>query len=128
MQTPRTKQLPLFFTQVIGSLPRPKLVQDLLAKRDTMPAARFQAVLDDMVRFAIRLQEEAGIDVVSDGEWRRTHYVGEFLSRVGGFEKVRQFEHQGEVKMTDVVVRRMNDTKPLFEADAKFLAANTDRV
>jgi 5-methyltetrahydropteroyltriglutamate--homocysteine methyltransferase len=128
MQTPRTKKLPLFFTQVIGSLPRPKLVQDLLAKRNSMPADQFQAVLDDMVRFAIRLQEQAGIDVVSDGEWRRTHYVGEFLDRVGGFERIRKFEHQGEVKFTDVVVRRMNDTDSLFAADAKFLVANTDRV
>lgn len=128
MQTARTKKLPPFFTQVIGSLPRPKLVQDLLAKRDSLPKQRFDAVLDDMVRFAIRVQEEAGIDVVSDGEWRRTHYVGEFLARVGGFEKIRKFEHQGEVKMTDVVVRRMNDSEPLFAADARFLAEHTDRV
>src|SRR6476661_217066 len=84
MRTDRTRKLPLFFTQVIGSLPRPKLVQDLLARRHTIPAARIQSLLDDMVRFAIRLQEEAGIDVISDGEWRRTHYVGEFLERVGG--------------------------------------------
>src|SRR5262249_31940759 len=123
----RTRKLPLFFTQVIGSLPRPKLVQDLLAQRHTIPADRFQSLLDDMVRFAIRLQEQAGIDVVSDGEWRRTHYVGEFLERVGGFEKCRQFEHQGEIKMTDVVVRRMQATEPVFAADARFLVEQTER-
>src|SRR6478736_3684120 len=127
MQTTRTKKLPPFFTQVIGSLPRPKLVQDLLAKRDSLPKAHFDAVLDDMVRFAIRLQEEAGIDVISDGEWRRTHYVGEFLERVGGFEKCRQFEHQGEIKMTDVVVRRMQVAEPVLAADARFLVEQTDR-
>ena len=54
--------------------------------------------MDDMVRFAIRLQEQAGLDVVSDGEWRRVQYVGEFLDRIGGFEPVRRYEHQGEVK------------------------------
>jgi methionine synthase II (cobalamin-independent) len=37
-----------------------------------------------MVIFAIRLQEQAGLDVVSDGEWRRMHYIGEFLKRIGG--------------------------------------------
>lgn len=127
MRTERTKKLPLLFTQVIGSLPRPKFVRDLLAQRHAMPAARFKQQLDNVVRFAIGLQEQAGIDVISDGEWRRTHYVGEFLTRVGGFEKCRQFEHHGEVKMTDVVVRRMQAPEPVFAADAQFLVENTDR-
>jgi 5-methyltetrahydropteroyltriglutamate--homocysteine methyltransferase len=104
MKTERTSRLPLFFTQVIGSLPRPKVVQDLLARRETISAPQFKQLLDEMVLFAIRLQEQAGIDVISDGEWRRTHYIGEFLSRVGGFEKCRRYEHQSEVKYTDVVV------------------------
>src|SRR5262245_49603900 len=104
MKTDRTRKLPAFFTQVIGSLPRPKLLLDLLARPGTMPADRYAKTMDEMVVFAIRLQEQAGLDVVSDGEWRRTHYVGEFLTRVGGFERIRKFEHQGETKLTDVVV------------------------
>ena len=127
MKTERTCQLPLFFTQVIGSLPRPRVVQDLLRQREAMPAPRYKQVLDDMVRFAIRLQEQAGIDVISDGEWRRTQYVGEFLTRVGGFENCRRFEHQGEIKTTDVVVRRMAAGEPVFAEDARFLVAHTDR-
>ena len=100
MRTTRTAALPPFYTQPIGSLPRPKVVLDLLGRRD-------QAAMDDAVRFAIRLQEKAGLDVVSDGEWRRTQYIREFLDRVGGFERCRRFEHQGETKFTEVVVRRM---------------------
>ncbi len=126
MKTTRTASLPPFFTQVIGSLPRPHFVRDLLDRRDHIPADCFRETLDDVVRFAIRLQEHAGLDVISDGEWRRTHYIGEFLSRVGGFEKCRRFEHQGEVKHTDVVVRRMTDTGPVFREDARFLVENTD--
>lgn len=128
MKTARTSQLPQFFTHGIGSLPRPQMVRDLLAQRETLPADRYQHTLDDLVRFAIRLQEQAGLDVVSDGEWRRKHYVGEFLSRVGGFENCRRFEHQGEVKFTDVVVRQMSATEPVFADDARFLVAHTDRV
>jgi 5-methyltetrahydropteroyltriglutamate--homocysteine methyltransferase len=128
MKTPRTKSLPPFFTHVIGSLPRPKVVQDLLARRAELSPTVYQSTLDDFVRFAIRLQELAGLNVVSDGEWRRSHYVGEFLERVGGFEKIRKFEHQGETKFTDVVVRRMTATEPVFAADARFLVAHTDRV
>ena len=81
MRTPRTSQLPPLATQVIGSLPRPKVVRDLLARRQEIPPARFKRVLDDMVVFAIRLQEELGLDVISDGEWRRTQYIREFLNR-----------------------------------------------
>lgn len=128
MKTPRTRELPPFYTHVIGSLPRPKAVRALLARRDTMPPAEYRAALDDMVRFAIRLQELAGLDVVSDGEWRRRHYVGEFLQRVGGFERVRPFHHAGETKLTDVVVRRMGATEPVWREDAAFLARHTSRV
>src|SRR5438874_3027999 len=127
MKTPRTRQLPRFFTQVIGSLPRPKVMLDLLARRNEMPADRFTRLMDEMVIFAIRLQEQAGIDVISDGEWRRRHYVGEFLSRVGGFERIRKFEHQGQTKLTDVVVSRMQAPEPVFKADAEFLVGHTDR-
>ena len=128
MRTERTRRLPSFFTHPIGSLPRPQMVRDLLARREELSADRFGGLLDDCVRFAIHLQELAGMDVVSDGEWRRVQYIREFLLRIGGFEKVRRYEHQGETKVTEVVVRRMRDGESVFAADARFLAANTDRV
>jgi 5-methyltetrahydropteroyltriglutamate--homocysteine methyltransferase len=128
MKTTRTSQLPPFYTHGIGSLPRPQAVRDLLASRQDLSAERFRARLDDMVLFAIRLQEQAGMDVVSDGEWRRSQYIREFLQRVGGFERCRQYRHQGETKLTEVVVRRMAAAEPVFREDAAFLAAHTDRV
>ncbi|MCZ6634135.1 MAG: cobalamin-independent methionine synthase II family protein [bacterium] len=127
MKTPRTASLPPFHTHVIGSLPRPKLVRDLLADRDTIPSDDYTKRLDDMVAFAIHLQEQAGIDVISDGEWRRTQYIKEFLQRVGGCEPVRPFRHQGEDKYTDVIVRPMQADEPVFARDAEFLVAHTDR-
>jgi 5-methyltetrahydropteroyltriglutamate--homocysteine methyltransferase len=128
VQTARTAKLAPFYTHPIGSLPRPQAVRDLLAQRQDIPADRFQRVLDDFVIFAIRLQEQAGLDVVSDGEWRRTQYIREFLARVGGFERCRRFSHQGETKLTEVVVRRMTASEPVFAEDARFLSAHTDRV
>ena len=127
MRTDRTKALPPFFTQVIGSLPRPKLVRDLIDRRDSIPADDYNRLMNDVVMFAIRLQEQAGLDVISDGEWRRIHYLDEFLHRVGGHEPVRPFEHQGELKYTTVVTGRMERRDPLFVEDASFLVANTDR-
>ena len=128
MRTTRTKSLPLFYTQVIGSLPRPKLVIDLINRREQMPAERFQSLMDEMIVLAIRLQEQAGIDVVSDGEWRRRHYVEEFLQRVGGFEKIRSYEHAGEKKLLMVSTGRMQAPEPVFARDAEFLTSHTDRI
>ncbi len=64
MKTVRTAELPPFFTQVIGSLPRPQAVRDLLAKRGEFPPDRFRQLLDAYVLFAIRLQEQVGLDVI----------------------------------------------------------------
>ena len=83
------KALPLLFTMGIGSLPRPAVVRDLVGDEVSRES------LDDSVRFAIRLQEVAGLDVISDGEWRR-HYMGDFLRMVGGFERAWQYQRQGD--------------------------------
>lgn len=127
MRTDSTTALPPFFTQVIGSLPRPQVVRDLIDRREAMPATEYRRLMDEMVIFAIRLQEQAGLDVISDGEWRRVHYLDEFLLRVGGHEKVRTFEHQGEKKVTTVVTHRMQGGAPLFVEDAEFLVEHTER-
>jgi 5-methyltetrahydropteroyltriglutamate--homocysteine methyltransferase len=128
MKTQRTAKLPMFYTHVIGSLPRPLVVREVLARRDELGEDRFRKTMDEMIIFAIRLQEMAGLDVVSDGEWRRSHYVGEFLKRVGGFEPVRKFNHQGETKFIDVAVKRMSSGHGVFAKDAEFLAQHTDRI
>src|SRR5262245_62977503 len=92
-----------------------------------MSPERFRQAMVVCVLFAIRLQEQAGLGIVSDGEWRRSQYIREFLTRVGGFERCRRFTHQGEEKLTEVAVRRMSATEPVFAEDARFLVANTDR-
>ena len=127
MKTAKTAKLPPLYTHPIGSLPRPREVHQLLAVRDRMPAEQFQPRMDEMVESAIRLQEAAGLDVVSDGEWRRSQYILEFLSRIGGFERSREYRHQGEVKLTEVIVRRIEAQNSVFVQDASFLVENTDR-
>jgi 5-methyltetrahydropteroyltriglutamate--homocysteine methyltransferase len=128
VKTPRTAALPPFYTHPIGSLPRPQVVRDLLARRHELPPEQSRRALDDLVLFAIRLQEQAGLDVVSDGEWRRVQYIREFLLRAGGFERVRRYRHQGEAKLTEVVVRRMAARAPVFAEDARFLAGHARAV
>jgi methionine synthase II (cobalamin-independent) len=73
------------------------------------------------------LQERVGLDVSSDGEWRRVHYLDEFLLRVGGHQRARRFKHNEDVKFTLVVTGKMQRCDPLFVDDAEFLVKHTDR-
>jgi len=78
---------PLFPTTVIGSLPRPAWVRDIILDRKAgrLDEATADHLLDPAVDTAIRLQERAGLHEVTDGEWRRESYVKVFAERVRGF-------------------------------------------
>lgn len=92
----------LFPTSVIGSLPRPKWVIDLLLRHQQgeLDDAALDAALDKAISFAIGLQEAAGIDIISDGEWRRIGYFEVFAQRVDGF---RQAEYQTKALAPEVL-------------------------
>ena len=78
---------PLFSTTVIGSLPRPAWLRDVILDRKAgrLDEAEADRLLDPAIDTAIRLQERAGLDEITDGEWRRESYVKVFAERVRGF-------------------------------------------
>ncbi|HET7560129.1 MAG TPA: cobalamin-independent methionine synthase II family protein [Limnochordia bacterium] len=73
----------LFATGVVGSLPRPQFVRELLEAGE---GEMVQRQMDAAVRYAVALQERAGLDVVTDGEWRRRSYIGVIAELAHGFE------------------------------------------
>src|SRR5208337_584598 len=48
--------------------------------------------------------------------------------RVGGFEPVREFQHQGETRHALVVKEKMSSRESVFRNDAAFLVSRTDRI
>ena len=68
----------MFPTSVVGSLPRPPAVLKLLDE----PSG---AAMDEAIRGAIAMQEKAGLDVITDGEWRRRSYIGVIAELAHGF-------------------------------------------
>jgi 5-methyltetrahydropteroyltriglutamate--homocysteine methyltransferase len=77
-------------SEVIGSLLRPP---ELLTAREAVEAGRlsdrdFKAVEDRSVDDAIKLQEDAGIDVITDGELRRYAFFGHLVDALDGFDKL----------------------------------------
>src|SRR2546427_11282341 len=75
-----------FPTTVIGSLPRPAWVRDVILdkKAGRLAEAEADRFLDAAVDGAIRLQERAGLDEITDGEWRREGHGKGFAEPVRG--------------------------------------------
>ncbi len=75
----------LFPTSVVGSMPRSDFIRELVASEVSLQPRQAQA-LDAAVAYVVGLQEEAGLDVVTDGEWRRASYIGVIAELAHGFE------------------------------------------
>jgi 5-methyltetrahydropteroyltriglutamate--homocysteine methyltransferase len=86
--------MPLFSTTIAGSLPKPAWLAEpnklwapwRLAGRELEDAKR------DATLLALKLQEDCGVDVVTDGEQSRQHFVHGFLEFVDGIDFARKVE------------------------------------
>jgi len=76
----------LFPTSVVGSLPRPAFVLDLINDRPPLPPADYEHRMQAAIRYAVALQEHADLDVITDGEWWRKSYIGVIAELAHGFE------------------------------------------
>lgn len=76
----------LFPSAVVGSMPRPVFVREVVMGDLELDAEERNRVLDDAVTYAVRLQEQAGLDIITDGEWRRASYIGVIAELAHGFE------------------------------------------
>ena len=75
----------LFPTSVVGSMPRPDFVRELLAGDAAVRGADAEPYLDAAVASVVSMQEAAGLDVVSDGEMRRLSFQSQLAEAVSGF-------------------------------------------
>lgn len=76
----------LFPSSVVGSLPRPSFVVDLINDHSPLPSEEYERRMRAAVHYAVALQEQAGLDVLTDGEWRRKSYIGVIAELAHGFE------------------------------------------
>jgi 5-methyltetrahydropteroyltriglutamate--homocysteine methyltransferase len=84
-----TEQLPLLPTTVVGSHSWPSWLSLGIeaARRGDLGPADLREVLDDAVDAALRDQEDAGVDIVSDGEMRRSgFFTAEFYTHLTGVQ------------------------------------------
>jgi len=78
-------------TSIVGSLPKPAWLAtpNMLKAPWRLSGDELHDALDDAVRLAVLDQEDAGLDVVTDGEVRRRHYIWGFLDGLTGVDTER---------------------------------------
>ncbi|MFZ4650830.1 MAG: methionine synthase [Rubrivivax sp.] len=123
----------MFETAIAGSLPKPawlaetrKLWPQWKSQGDELAQAKRDATL-----LWIKEQEDAGLDVIGDGEQSRQHFVHGFLEQVEGID----FEHKVEMgirndrykAMVPQVVAPLRLKGRVHETEARLLRAHTTR-
>src|SRR6201997_4171640 len=84
----------MFETSIAGSLPKPSWLAepDKLWAPWRLAGADLEAGKRDATLLAVKLQEDAGIDIVTDGEQSRQHFVHGFLECIDGIDFTRRVE------------------------------------
>ena len=128
----------LFQTTVVGSMPRTLFVVDLL-RPDTIKQIGEKAAQDEMdsaIKFMIAMMENTGIDIITDGEWRRVSYTGIVSQMLDGFVDGTELKSgkDPDPRPSDwgaaghqFVVERMHNHRHLIAKEAAFVKANTKR-
>jgi len=117
-------------TSTAGSLPKPSWLAEP-EKLWSPWKLQGNELIDgkqDALRVSLQSQELAGVDIVSDGEQTRQHFVTTFIEHLSGVD----FENRKTVKIRDrydasvpTVVGPVSRQKPVFVEDAKFLRSQT---
>jgi 5-methyltetrahydropteroyltriglutamate--homocysteine methyltransferase len=135
--------LPPLPTSIVGSLPQP----DWLIDRDRLghqfpPRVRaaelwrvspefLQEAQDDATLTAIRAQEEAGLDILTDGEIRRESYSNHFATALEGLDLDRPGTVRNRSGVDIPVPRVVSELRrpgPVQTEDVRFLRVHTDRT
>ena len=126
---------PPFRADHVGSLLRPK---ELLKAREDREAGRIttvelHAIEDEAVRKVVQMQEDIGLQGVTDGEYRRHDWVVDFKYQLGGVEQLGNvikvpFEGEGgkfDWQFIEYRVDKLHLDHVIFENDFRFLKAAT---
>src|SRR5437870_6659589 len=133
----------LFPTTIVGSFPQPEWLIDRakLAGRFPprvrakelwrIPEQYLAQAQDDATLLAIKLQEEAGLDIVSDGEIRRESYSNRFATALEGVDLDNPgsaLDRSGHPNPVPRIVGRIRRKHAVEVEDLKFLKRHTTRM
>ncbi|USD64277.1 methionine synthase [Vibrio sp. SCSIO 43136] len=119
-------------TSTAGSLPKPSWLAEpeKLWSPWKLQDSELKDGKQDALCIALHEQQQAGIDIVSDGEQTRQHFVTTFIEHLDGvdFEKRQTVTIRNRYEASvPSVVGPVSRPKPVFVEDAKFLRSQTDK-
>ena len=142
-------QTKLFPVTTVGSWTRPEWLIHALRRRqnDEITADEFNRIADDAVLAAIKYQEDAGVDIVSDGETRRDNFYSfvveklsgmrlmklsqllDYIKDRAGFEEIlRGLDVPAFAIKSPIAIDRVREREEgIAQDEAQFLLAHTDR-
>jgi len=132
----------LFPTSLVGSYPQPEWLIDRPRLSKQVPRVRaddlwlvapdkLETAQDDATILAIRDQEHAGLDIISDGEQRRESYSNRFATALDGIDTEHPgttINRSGKPIPVPRIVGPIRRTRPVELRDLKVLRANTNRA
>jgi 5-methyltetrahydropteroyltriglutamate--homocysteine methyltransferase len=125
--------LMLFPTTIAGSLPKPAWLAEpnKLWAPWRLQGEELNTAKDDATLIAIKLQEDAGIDIVSDGEQARQHFVHGFLEAIDGIDFNKRVEmgirNDRYKAMCPTVVGELKLRHRVHAREARLARAHTKR-
>lgn len=139
----------LFPVTVVGSWTRPEWLVTALRKRQAgeISAAEFDQIADDAVLAAIKYQEDAGVDIVADGEMRRDNFYSFVVDKLKGMKLMKLSELMDYVKdragfeeilrgldvpafaiKSPIAIEKVTERDGLTVDEARFLKQHTTRA
>jgi 5-methyltetrahydropteroyltriglutamate--homocysteine methyltransferase len=140
--------LSLYPVTVVGSWPRPPWLIDALRNREEghLSFDQFNAVADNAVLAAVKYQEDAGLDIVSDGEQRRDNFYSFVVEKLDGIrlmtvaqlldhvkdrasfeETLRALDVPAFAMRSPVAIGEVRKKEDLAGDELRFLKAHTSR-
>jgi 5-methyltetrahydropteroyltriglutamate--homocysteine methyltransferase len=126
--------MPLYPTTIAGSLPKPAWLAEpnKLWAPWRLAGAELESAKRDATLLALKLQEDAGVDIVTDGEQSRQHFVHGFLELVDGIDFSRKVEmgiRADRYKaMVPTVTGELRLRGRVHAAEARLARAHTTRM
>ncbi len=131
-QVQMRRSMPPFRADHVGSLLRPPALKEAREahKRGHISAAQLREAEDAAIRDVVRMQEDIGLQGVTDGEFRRASWHMDFLYQIGGVTRVEdnlkvQFHNEtGDIEFTPAALKvtdRLGLKKCIFGEDFAYL-------
>jgi 5-methyltetrahydropteroyltriglutamate--homocysteine methyltransferase len=127
-------RLPTIATTTVGSFPRPGWLAARERSQITfrVEGEALREALDDATALVLREQEEIGLDLLTDGEQRRPHFIDHVLASLEGVDIThtglkRVYRRRSQDRQVPRIVGKVERRSPAVLEDLRFAKAHTDR-